>query len=119
MGLLDGKVVIITGAGNGIGRAQARLFSREGARIVVNDTGSARDGSGADPGVADAVVAELRADGGQAVPSYDSIATIEGARRAVATAVDAFGGLDVAINNAGILCDKSFLKLDEAAFDAV
>jgi len=119
MGLLDGKVAVITGSGNGIGRLEAQRFAQEGAHIVVNDPGLARDGSGGDTSVADAVVAEIRANGGQAVPSYDSVATMEGARRIVSTAVEAFGSLDILVNNAGIVRDKSFLKLDEGSFDAV
>src|SRR5262245_38722675 len=100
MGLLDGKVAIITGAGNGIGRATALLFAAEGARVVVNDLGGARDGSGAASSAADAVVAEIRAAGGQAEPSYDSVSDPAGARRLVETAIAKFGGVDVLINNA-------------------
>ena len=119
MGLLDGKVAIVTGAGNGIGRAEALLFAREGARVVVNDLGAARDGEGHDGSVAQSVVDAIRAAGGEAVVNEDSVATLEGAQRIVQTAVDAFGGVDVLVNNAGILRDKSFLKMEEAQFDAV
>ncbi len=119
MGALDGKVAIITGAGLGIGRAEALLFAREGARVVVNDLGCARDGTGASPRVADAVVEEIRARGGEAVASHDTVATSDGAEAIVRAAVEAFGGVDVLVNNAGILRDKSFLKMDEATFDTV
>jgi NAD(P)-dependent dehydrogenase (short-subunit alcohol dehydrogenase family) len=119
MGLLEGKVAIITGAGNGIGRAHALLFAREGARVVVNDVGGARDGSGVDASAAAAVVAEIKAAGGEAVASHDSVATADGAGAVVKRAVDAFGRADILVNNAGIVRDKSFLKMDEAMWDAV
>ncbi len=119
MGLLDGKVVIITGAGAGIGRAHARLFAREGAKVVVNDVGGARDGTGLDATPANQVVEEIRAAGGTAVANHDSVATAEGAAALVKNAVDAFGRVDVLVNNAGILRDKSFLKMDEAMWDVV
>lgn len=119
MGILDGKVAIVTGAGGGIGRAEALLFAKEGASVVVNDLGGARDGAGASTSAADQVAAEIRAAGGKAIASYDSVATSEGASAIVKTAVDAFGRVDVLVNNAGILRDKSFLKMDEAMWDAV
>jgi NAD(P)-dependent dehydrogenase (short-subunit alcohol dehydrogenase family) len=119
MGLLDGKVAIITGAGGGIGRSEALLFASEGARVVVNDLGGARDGTGADDAMASKVVAEIVAAGGQAVASFDSVATVEGAARIVKAAVDAFGRVDVLVNNAGILRDKTLLKMDEAMWDVV
>jgi NAD(P)-dependent dehydrogenase (short-subunit alcohol dehydrogenase family) len=119
MGLLDGKVAIVTGAGGGIGRAEARLFAREGARLVVNDVGGARDGEGADPSAAEQVVAELIDMGAVAVASHDSVATMAGATALMKRAIDAFGRVDVLVNNAGILRDKSFLKMDEAMWDAV
>jgi NAD(P)-dependent dehydrogenase (short-subunit alcohol dehydrogenase family) len=119
MGLLDGKVVIVTGAGAGIGRAHARLFAREGAKVVVNDVGGARDGTGLDATPANQVVEEIRAAGGTAVANHDTVATAEGATALVKNAVDAFGRVDVLVNNAGILRDKSFLKMDEAMWDAV
>jgi NAD(P)-dependent dehydrogenase (short-subunit alcohol dehydrogenase family) len=119
MGLLDGKIVIITGAGGGIGRAHARLFAAEGAKIVVNDVGGARDGSIGEGSPADKVVEEVRAAGGTAVANHESVATAEGAGALVKAAVSAFGRVDVLINNAGILRDKSFLKMDETMWDAV
>jgi NAD(P)-dependent dehydrogenase (short-subunit alcohol dehydrogenase family) len=119
MGLLEGKVAAITGAGGGIGRAEALLFAAEGARVVVNDVGGARDGSGSGASMADEVVAEIRAAGGSAEASYASVATADGAASIVETAVKAFGRLDVLVNNAGILRDKSLLKMDEAMWDAV
>jgi len=118
MGLLDGKVAIVTGAGNGIGRAHALLIAREGAEVVVNDLGGARDGTG-EGGAARDVVNEITKAGGQAVANTDSVATAEGAQAIVAAAVSAFGRADVLVNNAGILRDKSALKMDEAMFDAV
>jgi NAD(P)-dependent dehydrogenase (short-subunit alcohol dehydrogenase family) len=119
MALLDGKVAIITGAGNGIGRAHALLFAQEGASVVVNDVGGARDGTGSDASAADLVVKEIVAAGGKAVASHDSVATAEGASAIVKCGVDAFGKVDILVNNAGILRDKSFLKMDEAMWDAV
>jgi NAD(P)-dependent dehydrogenase (short-subunit alcohol dehydrogenase family) len=119
MGLLDGKVAIITGAGAGIGRAHALLFAREGAKVVVNDLGGARDGSGNDTSAAETVAKEIRAAGGEAVASGDTVATAAGADGIVKSAVAAFGRVDVLVNNAGILRDKSFLKMDEPMWDAV
>jgi NAD(P)-dependent dehydrogenase (short-subunit alcohol dehydrogenase family) len=119
MGLLEGKVAVITGAGGGIGRAEALLFAREGAKVVVNDLGGARDGTGSSEAAASQVVAEIEAAGGQAVASFDSVATVEGAAAIVAKAVSAFGRLDVLVNNAGILRDKTLLKMDEAMWDVV
>lgn len=116
MGLLDGKVAIVTGAGGGIGRAEALLFAREGARVLVNDVGGPRDGSGTDATAAERVAAEI---GAAAAANHDSVATAEGAASIVKAAVDKFGRADVLVNNAGILRDKSFLKMDEAMFDAV
>lgn len=119
MALLDGKVCVVTGAGNGIGRATALLFAREGASVVVNDVGGARDGSTEDASVAERVVEEIRAAGGKAVASHDSVASVSGAQAIIGAALSAFGKLDALINNAGILRDKTLLKMDEAMWDAV
>jgi NAD(P)-dependent dehydrogenase (short-subunit alcohol dehydrogenase family) len=119
MGLLDGKVTVITGAGNGIGRASALLFAREGARVLVNDLGGARDGSGAAASAADAVVAEIRAAGGIAEANYDSVSSKEGAEAIVGKALSAFGRIDVLLNNAGILRDKTLLKMSPEEWQAV
>jgi NAD(P)-dependent dehydrogenase (short-subunit alcohol dehydrogenase family) len=119
MGQVDGKVVVITGAGGGIGRAEALLFASEGARVVVNDLGGSRDGAGGSSSMADAVVAEIKAAGGEAVASYASVSSVEGAQSIVDTAVKTWGKLDVLVNNAGILRDKTLLKMDEAMWDAV
>lgn len=112
MGLLSEKTVVITGAGNGIGRATALLCASVGARVVVNDYGVARDGSGTSQGPADEVVDLIRASGGTAVANYDDVATESGAQNLCAQAVNAFGGLDVLINSAGIIRDKTLLKLN-------
>jgi NAD(P)-dependent dehydrogenase (short-subunit alcohol dehydrogenase family) len=119
MGLLEGKVAIITGAGNGIGRAHALVFAKEGASVVVNDLGGPRDGSGTDASAADAVVHEIEEAGGKAVASHASVASAEGAQAIVQLAVETFGHVDVLVNNAGILRDKTFLKMEEAMWDAV
>ncbi|NUP08012.1 MAG: SDR family NAD(P)-dependent oxidoreductase [Polyangiaceae bacterium] len=123
MGLVDGKVVVVTGAGRGIGRAEALLFAREGASVVVNDVGVARDGSVAaspeDAGAAAAVVREIEAAGGRAVVCEAPVNTQEGAAAIVKAAVDAFGRVDVVVNNAGILRDKTLLKMDLEAWSAV
>jgi NAD(P)-dependent dehydrogenase (short-subunit alcohol dehydrogenase family) len=119
MGLLDGKVAIVTGAGGGIGRAEALLFASEGAMLVVNDVGGARDGTGSSEAAASKVVDEIRAAGGEAEASFDSVATAEGAARIIATAVDRYGRLDVLVNNAGILRDKTLMKMTEEMWHAV
>ena len=119
MALLDGKVAIITGAGNGIGRAHAHLFAKEGASIVVNDVGGARDGTGSDASAADLVVREITSSGGRAVANHDTVATASGANAIVKCGVDAFGKVDILVNNAGILRDKTFLKMEEAMWDVV
>lgn len=118
MGLLDGRVALITGAGGGIGRAHALLFAAEGAKIVVNDVGGAGDGD-AGGGAATAVVEEIIAAGGDAVASTDSVSSWEGAERMVNTSIEAFGGLHVVVNNAGILRDRMLVSMAEDEFDAV
>jgi NAD(P)-dependent dehydrogenase (short-subunit alcohol dehydrogenase family) len=119
MGLLDGKVAIVTGAGGGIGRSHALRLSREGAKVVVNDLGGARDGTGSSVSAAQKVVDEIRAAGGVAVANADSVAEPEGAEGIVQTAVKEFGGLDILINNAGILRDKTLRKMAPEEFDLV
>jgi NAD(P)-dependent dehydrogenase (short-subunit alcohol dehydrogenase family) len=119
MGLLDGKVAIVTGAGGGIGRAEALLLASEGAKIVVNDIGGARDGEGESQTPAQQVVGEIEQAGGAAVASYDSVATREGAEAIVQKALDSYGRLDVLVNNAGILRDKTLLKMTDPMWDAV
>jgi len=119
MGLLDGKVAVVTGAGGGIGRAEALLFAKEGAMVVVNDVGGARDGVGSGDAAATAVAEEIRAFGGQAVANFDSVVTVEGANRIIETAVKTYGRLDVLVNNAGIVRDKSLTKMTEEMWDAV
>ncbi len=110
---------MITGGAGGIGRAVAQRFAGEGARIVVNDLGCALDGTGSDELVAEQFADELKAAGGRAVASSHDVATLEGARAAVQTAIDAYGGLDVLVCCAGIARDRTLLKMDEAAWDAV
>ncbi len=119
MTLLQGKVAVITGAGNGIGRATALLFAREGAKVVVNDFGGSRAGGEADHLAADAVVAEIRQGGGSAEGSYDNVASEEGAQAIIGKALSAFGRIDVLLNNAGIVRDKTLLKMALADFRAV
>ena len=118
MGCLDGKVAIITGAGNGIGREHALLFGKEGARVLVNDPGGDRHGEG-ESRVADEVVAEIQAEGGEAAPSFDAVGSFESAKKIVETALDAFGRVDVLVNNAGILRDRTLLKMNEDEWDSV
>ena len=119
MGLLDGKVAIVTGAGGGIGREHALALAKEGAALVVNDLGGARDGSGAGHSMADQVVEEVKAAGGEAVANYDSVASVEGGQSILKTALDAFEKVDVVVNNAGILRDKSFANTTEDLWDIV
>jgi NAD(P)-dependent dehydrogenase (short-subunit alcohol dehydrogenase family) len=119
MGLLDGKVVIVTGAGGGIGREYALAMGKEGASVVVNDLGGARDGTGGNSAMADQVVEEVKAAGGEAVANYDSVASVEGGRGILKTALDAFERVDVLVNNAGILRDKSFANTTEDLWDPV
>ncbi len=113
------RVVIVTGAGGGLGREYAKLLATEGAKVVVNDLGTTRDGTGADPEMADKVVAEIEERGGTAVASYDSVASAEGAHAIVQKAIDAYGAVHGVVSNAGILRDASFAKLTDADWDAV
>ena len=114
---LDNKVAIVTGAGGGLGRSHALLLAHHGARVVVNDLGGNADGTGSSDSMADQVVKEIEAAGGEAVSNHDSVSTPEGGAAIVQTALDAFGTVDIVINNAGILRDKSFLKIPPADFD--
>jgi NAD(P)-dependent dehydrogenase (short-subunit alcohol dehydrogenase family) len=118
MGLLNGKVVIVTGAGGGIGRSHAMLFAREGANVVVNDVAAALEGA-SEVRSAEQVTRELTDIGASAIANFDDVATARGAANLIGAAVSAFGRVDVLVNNAGILRDKSFLKMDEAMWDAV
>jgi NAD(P)-dependent dehydrogenase (short-subunit alcohol dehydrogenase family) len=115
----DNRVAIVTGAGNGLGRAHALLLASRGARVVVNDPGGAVDGKGGDHAAADKVVAEIKAAGGQAVPNYDSVADPKSAANIVKTAVDSFGTIDIVVNNAGVLRDKTFHNMTVDDFDFV
>ncbi len=119
MGMLDGKVALVTGSGGGLGRAHALLLAKEGACVVVNDLGGARDGSGAGHNMADQVVAEIKAAGGKAVADYGSVADPAQAKAMVQTAVKNFGKIDICINNAGILRDKSFKNMTDDMWDII
>ncbi|MDA1076465.1 MAG: SDR family NAD(P)-dependent oxidoreductase [Proteobacteria bacterium] len=119
MGMLEGKVAIVTGAGGGIGRAHALLLAREGASVIVNDLGGARDGTGASSSMADGVVKEINAAGGKAVAHYGSVTSRSDAEGMVAAAIDNYGRLDICICNAGILRDKSFKNMDDSMWDVV
>ncbi|MYJ58561.1 MAG: SDR family NAD(P)-dependent oxidoreductase, partial [Chloroflexi bacterium] len=111
MGMLDGRVAIITGAGRGIGAETAKLFASEGAKIVVNDLGGAVDGSGAAAAPADEVVAAIRDAGGEAVANYSSVADYDAAEGIVKAALDNFGDLDIVVNTAGILRDRMVFNM--------
>jgi NAD(P)-dependent dehydrogenase (short-subunit alcohol dehydrogenase family) len=115
----DGKVAIITGAGGGLGRSHALELARRGAYIVVNDLGGAVSGEGSSHTAAEAVVQEIKGAGGEAVANYDSVATPEGGEAIVQTAIDAYGRVDIVINNAGILRDKSFHNMTPDLVDSV
>jgi NAD(P)-dependent dehydrogenase (short-subunit alcohol dehydrogenase family)/acyl dehydratase/putative sterol carrier protein len=115
----DGQVAVITGAGGGLGRVYALELARRGARVVVNDLGGSRDGTGSASAPADQVVAEIQALGGEAVANYDNVTTPEGGESIIRTALDAFGTVDILINNAGILRDKSFVKMEPDNWQAV
>ena len=119
MGICEGRVVIITGAGRGIGRGHAIEFARQGAKVVVNDLGGAVDGSGTDLTPAEQVVEEITGMGGEAVANADNVAEWEGAQRLINTAVETFGDLHVVVNNAGILRDRMLVNMTEEEWDAV
>ena len=119
MGMLNGKVALVTGAGGGLGRAHALLLAKEGASVVVNDLGGARDGTGAGHNMADKVVDEIKKAGGNAVADYGSVSDPAQAKAMVQTAVKAFGKLDICINNAGILRDKSFKNMTDDMWDII
>jgi NAD(P)-dependent dehydrogenase (short-subunit alcohol dehydrogenase family) len=119
MGLLDGKVAIVTGGANGLGEAYCRLFAKEGASVVVNDLGGARDGTGGSATPAQKVASEIVAAGGKAVANGDDVSTTEGGKRILQSALDAFGKVDILVNNAGILRDRTFSNMTEEEWDAV
>jgi NAD(P)-dependent dehydrogenase (short-subunit alcohol dehydrogenase family) len=119
MGICDGRVVIVTGAGRGIGRGHALEFARQGAKVVVNDLGAESDGTGGSTGPAGEVVDAIRAMGGEAVANGDDVADWEGAQNLIRTAVDSFGRLDVLVNNAGFLRDRMVVTTSEDEWDAV
>jgi NAD(P)-dependent dehydrogenase (short-subunit alcohol dehydrogenase family) len=119
MGILDGKVAVITGAGRGIGRGEALLFAREGARVVVNDLGGEWDGTGADPRPASQVVEEIQAGGGEAVAHFEDVSEEGGAASLIKLALDTWGRLDVVVNNAGILRDRMVFNMAVEEWDAV
>jgi NAD(P)-dependent dehydrogenase (short-subunit alcohol dehydrogenase family) len=119
MGLFDGKVAIVTGAGRGIGRAEALLLASEGASVVVNDLGGDFTGEGKDDRPAQQVVDEIQAAGGTGVANYDNVADWNAAKNMIDQAISAFGGLDILVNNAGILRDKMSFNMEESDWDAV
>jgi NAD(P)-dependent dehydrogenase (short-subunit alcohol dehydrogenase family) len=119
VGICDGRVAIVTGAGRGIGRAEAVELARQGARVVVNDVGAARDGTGADAGLAQQVVDEIVAAGGEAVADASDISEFDSAGRLVERAVDAYGRLDAVVNNAGVLRDRMLVNMSVDDWDTV
>jgi NAD(P)-dependent dehydrogenase (short-subunit alcohol dehydrogenase family) len=119
MGVLDGKVAIVTGAGRGLGQCHALLLASEGAQVVVNDLGGEWDGAGTDNRPAQQVVEEIESHGGAAVANYDSCSDWNAAEAMVQQAIDTFGGLDIVVNNAGILRDKMSYNMDESDWDSV
>jgi NAD(P)-dependent dehydrogenase (short-subunit alcohol dehydrogenase family) len=118
-GICEGRVVIVTGAGRGIGRGHALEFAAQGAKVVVNDLGAKVDGTGADAGPANEVVAAIKDMGGEAIANGDDVSDFEGAKRLVDSAIETFGGLDVLVNNAGILRDRMLINMTPEEWDAV
>ena len=118
MGRLDDRVAVVTGAGRGIGKEIALLMAKQGAKVVVNDLGGSTDGTGT-TNIADEVVEEIRAMGGEAVANTESVAEVAGGESMVESALSAFGGMDILVNNAGILRDKTIFNMEEADWDAV
>lgn len=117
--MVEGRVCIVTGAGRGIGREYALMLGAHGGLVVVNDLGASRDGSGGDSGPAQDVANEIKAAGGQAVANTDDISSYAGAKSIVDQAIDTFGGLDVVVNNAGILRDRMLFSMAEEEWDSV
>ncbi|NPV60333.1 MAG: SDR family oxidoreductase [Actinobacteria bacterium] len=115
----DDRVAVVTGAGGGLGREYALLLASRGAKVVVNDLGGAMDGTGSGTTAAEQVVKEIKDAGGEAVPNYDSVADWESAQNIIKTAIDAYGKIDILINNAGILRDKSFIKMEMEDYEKV
>jgi NAD(P)-dependent dehydrogenase (short-subunit alcohol dehydrogenase family) len=119
MGILEGKVAVVTGAGRGIGRGEAVLLAQEGAKVVVNDLGVEFDGKGGDRKIAEVVAEEIRKSGGEAVANFESVSDFQGAKRIIDAAIAAFGKLDILVNNAGFVRDRMVFKMSEEEFDAV
>jgi len=119
MGVLEGKVAIVTGAGRGLGRSHALALAREGAKVVVNDLGTELDGTGTSRAPADGVVNEIKEAGGTAVASYENVADFQAAKKIIDCAVDSFGKLNILVNNAGVVRDKLCFNMSEEEFDAV
>src|SRR5271163_2520696 len=119
MALLEGKVAIVTGAGRGIGREEAILMAKQGAKVVVNDLGGHFDGTGQSRSPAEEVVKEIRSAGGEAVANYESVSDFKAAKRIIECAIDNFGKLNIVVNNAGILRDRMIFNMSEDDFDAV
>ena len=116
---VEGRVVVVTGSGGGLGRQHALLFAERGAKVVINDLGGSRDGTGAGSEMADNVVKEIVDAGGEAVANYDNVATTDGAQGIVKSALDAFGKIDIVVNNAGILRDVTFVKMEDSQWESV